>query len=272
MKKAYPIIAAICFILFPFLHFYFFRQFGWIHFAFVAAGMFIITVLIIVQKPPELKDLADVEGQKFFGEKKKRTFKQKLVFYLVVFLVLCIIYFLLQKQITGFVQSNPWILSTFDHMKDEIATKTLLGLLYVSFLGALFFLSFPLEIVFFFYHQAGHPGLYLVLICTLGSLAGFVFNYVFGFLVGKKVMSLFFKENYEKMKHIFEKFGGFVLVFGNIIPFPIEVVVMIAGAMRYSFKRFLLYSFVGKIIKFTLLFILHGYITETVIPFFNSLI
>lgn len=270
MKKAYPTLIAICFILFPLLYFVFFKHFGWVQFGFVAAGAFVIIVMLIVQKPPEIKDLTEFEGKTIFGEKKKRPFKQKLLLYLVIFLVLCIAYFILQKQITDFVQSNPWILDTFDHVKGEIASKTLLGLFYISFLGALFFLSFPLELVFFYYHEAGHPGLYLVFICTIGSLAGFVFNYVSGFIFGKKVMSMFFKENYEKMKHIFEKFGGVVLVFGNIIPFPIEVVVMIAGAMRYNFKKFILYSFVGKIIKFSLLFFLHGYITETAIPLFSS--
>jgi len=49
------------------------------------------------------------------------------------------------------------------------------------------------------------------------------------------------------------KVGSFLIFFGNIIIFPIELFSFAVGAAKYPYKKFLLYTVIGKIIKFAIM-------------------
>ena len=102
-------------------------------------------------------------------------------------------------------------------------------------------------------------------------MLGMIANYGIGRLMGERVLKYFLKEKYDHFMKTFNKFGGAIIVLGNILPSPIEVVSIFLGATKYNFKKFIIYTTIGKIAKFYLIYSARNYFVEEVIPTFQNL-
>lgn len=184
----------------------------------------------------------------------------KVIKWLYILLLIFIIYMFYHKitsTIMDYFNSNPSIYNNFLYFSSQIKNSTLAGLFYISILGAIFFLAIPMEAIFIYYLSSTfHSTFFIISIIVLGSIIGLTINYFIGWILGDKVLKKFFeKENYDKYKNYITKYGGFVLVIGNIIPSPIEPLTLLYGSFNYSYKKFLILCLIGRIIKYTLLFI-----------------
>ncbi len=207
------------------------------------------------------------------SSKKTKTVVKLLYIFLLVFLI----YFFYHKitlKIMEIFQSNPTLYNDFLYFSSQIKNSTLEGLLYISILGALFFLAIPMEAIFIYYLSSTfHGAFFIILIIVLGSLIGLSINYFLGWILGDKVLKKFFeKENYDKYKNYIDKYGGAVLVIGNIIPSPIEPLTLLYGSFNYSYKKFFILALIGRIIKYTLLFIAFYFFWDQIIFFYEELL
>lgn len=196
---------------------------------------------------------------------------------LYILLLVFIIYFFYHNitlKIMEFFESNPTLYNDFLYFSSQIKNSTLSGLLYISILGALFFLAIPMEAVFIYYLSSTfHSAFAIIIIIVIGSVIGLTINYFIGWMLGSKVLKRFFeKENYEKYKNYIDKYGGIVLVIGNVIPSPLEPLTLLYGSFNYSYKKFLIFSLIGRILKYTLLFIAFYFFWDQIIFFYEELI
>lgn len=203
------------------------------------------------------------------AEKRRRYLKW--AFWILLLVALYFGFGWLKEQLLLLLQQNPTVWSYYKAIEAEIASKSLLGLFYAAFFGALFFVTLPVEIIFLFYLGLNYYFVQILVITLIGNLLGIAFNYFVGWLVGPKVLRWFMKEEtYHKFQKKIDKAGIFIVIVGNIIPFPIEPFTVFLGAVRFGFVRLMLWTALGKIVKFGLLWLGYKYFVQYVGPYIST--
>ncbi len=93
----------------------------------------------------------------------------------------------------------------------------------------------------------------IVLIATLGSLAGSIISYFLGKFFGREVFLKFGKYVFLEKHHLdiahswFEKFGGKTVFFCRFVPAIRHVISIPAGIAEMNFAKFALYTFAGAL-------------------------
>jgi len=98
----------------------------------------------------------------------------------------------------------------------------------------------------------------LFLAATIGNTVGSVGNYYLGlkgetFLARKKILK---KEKVIKTKRIFDKYGGYSLLF-SWVPIIGDPITIVAGMLRYNIKKFIYLTLISKGVRY--LFVIGSY-------------
>jgi membrane protein YqaA with SNARE-associated domain len=202
-------------------------------------------------------------------EKRKKYLKW--LFWIVVIVIIYFAFGWLREQALLLLQQNATVWALYLAIEAEIASRSLLGLFYAAFFGALFFLALPVELIFLYYLGLNYYFIQVLTITLIGNLLGIAFDYFIGWLIGPKVLQWFMKKaTYHKFQQKIDKAGAFIVIVGNIIPFPIEPFTVFLGAMRYGFFKLMLYTGIGKIVKFVLLWLGYKYFVQYVGPHIST--
>lgn len=203
------------------------------------------------------------------AEKRKRYLKW--AFWILVIILVYFFFGWIKEQLFALMQQNDTVWAIYLAIEAEIAARSLLGLFYAAFFGALFFIALPVEIIFLYYLGLNYYFVQVLTITLLGNLLGITFDYFIGWLIGPKILQWFMKkESYHKFQQKIAKAGAFIVIVGNIIPFPIEPFTVFLGAMRYGYLRLMLYTGIGKLIKFVLLWLGLKYFIKYVSPYIST--
>lgn len=231
-----------------------------------------------VRSSPE-SDVLPSQRSKGSSAPKRKTKTQvqmpkNLNMYIIILLII-ILYFTYNQIILFFLEilkANPQLYSFYLYVEAQIANTTYTGLFAMAVLGSLFFLSLPSEILFIYYLSVGKSALIVFVVMVVGSLIGLAFNYFFGMLVGERLLKFMFKKNFEKYRNMINKYGGYLLFFGNIFPGPIELLSLFYGAFKYNFRYYLYLSMVGRAIKFGIILILYFVFWDQLLVYYDALI
>ena len=180
-------------------------------------------------------------------------FTDKLLLFILIISAVYVGYLYLQEDILRVLQMNQYVWAVFSHIIGEISRRTLMGLFYASFFGSLFFIFIPLEFLFLYYLTLGYSVPVMIALALIGNLMGLCIDYLFGFTLGARVVKFFFRKNFEKFHSLITKWGAIIILGGNVIPFPIQVVSVIVGSARYSFKKFFIFTMIGVLAKLSIL-------------------
>lgn len=211
------------------------------------------------------------------SDKKKKSLPKipNLKIYILLLLVV-VLYFSYNHIIFFFLNLlslNPTIYSHYIFIEDQILNSTLVGLLFLSILGSLFFLALPSEIIFIFYlSETQRNPIFVLLIMIVGNLVGLMINYFVGWLLGQNIVKFFFKKNFENYKSKVDDYGGFVLLLGNIFPGPIELLSVFYGAFKFPFRYYMFLSLVGRTLKYMLLFVMYLFFWDQLVFMYESFI
>jgi len=208
--------------------------------------------------------------------KKSKKPKKKLKWGLIIIILVLIYIFYNQILLyfLNYLKTNPTMYSNYLYITDQISNNTLKGYFFVSILGSLFFLLLPSEALFIYYlNSTSHNFILLILIMILGNLIGLIFNYLFGRLLGENILKLIFGEgSFSKYKEKIDKYGGYFILFGNILPGPIEFISVFFGGFKFNFKRYIFLTFMGRLIKYIIIFLLFHFFWDTLIFSYNDFI
>jgi membrane protein YqaA with SNARE-associated domain len=102
----------------------------------------------------------------------------------------------------------------------------------------------------------------LFIVATAGNTLGSLVNYYIGlkgekFLVRKKILK---KEKVLKTKRIFDKYGGYSLLF-SWVPIIGDPITIVAGMLFYNLKKFIYLTLISKGIRY--LFVILSYYLYT---------
>ena len=83
---------------------------------------------------------------------------------------------------------------------------------------------------------------------------GMAFNDSVSWLVGKSGDIIVKRtKRIESIEKIIHKYGAYALFFWSLIPFPYDLIGLIAGYLEMPYKKFITATFLGKFVRFILL-------------------
>jgi membrane protein DedA with SNARE-associated domain len=116
----------------------------------------------------------------------------------------------------------------------------------VHFAGYLFFLLMPVEALVPVYQGEGHAGVTLILVAVSTALAAQVIDYSIGRAVKEgSIHELIGEKRYVRFKAKIDEWGGWAILFFNLLPLSSPNMLLVAGMTRFSARRAFLFSMVG---------------------------
>lgn len=214
------------------------------------------------------------KNRRDFLSKKTNEQILKRVKWILIIAVIIVLYFSYDRIVLFFfdmLKQSPTMYNQYLYLESEVQNSTITGIYFISILAALFFLVLPSELIFIHFLSADSYGAGTIIILTLlGCLTGLSINYFFGRFVGEGILKLIFKKKFEIYKKRIEDYGGYVLLFGNIFPGPIEVLAVFYGGFKFDYLKFLYLSLIGRCIKYGLLFIAFYFYWDQITFFYDS--
>lgn len=192
----------------------------------------------------------------------------------VIILILILLYFSYNQLILLFLNlmsSHPTLYAAYLYLESQISNSTSIGLFTVAVLGSLFFLSLPSELLFIYYLNSAPQNVFVIFgLMLAGNLVGLVFNYLFGWLLGERVLRFFFRKNFDKYQERVLKYGGVVLFFGNILPGPIELLSIFYGGFKYRFSYYVYLCLAGRAFKYMILFVIYVLYWDQLVSYYYA--
>lgn len=180
---------------------------------------------------------------------------RKLLLWLGVFGLFFLLISIFQDDILGLIRKSPALWSVYSHIAEQVEGRTLLGLFYGSFIGALFFVVVPLEPLYFYYLQLDYSPVWLILLMLVSSVLGLFVNYLIGAAFGSTLLARFAPERFEKVNRAMERWGGGIVFLSNVVLFvPVQVISLVIGSTRLGARRFLLWTFCGRLVYLLMLY------------------
>lgn len=146
----------------------------------------------------------------------------------------------------------------FEELFANLANFGYLGIFLISLIGTATII-FPLPAAVFVFGAAAvlNP-LILGIVAGLGAAIGELTGYFMGY-AGEKIGEKKIKERVERIKKLFKKYGGFlILVVFAATPLPDDIVGIVGGFLKYEIGKFFVAVLIGKII-FHLILAYGGY-------------
>jgi membrane protein YqaA with SNARE-associated domain len=115
--------------------------------------------------------------------------------------------------------------------------------------------------------------IYYAVMATVGSVLGGYLTYRLGRKGGEKALEQKFSERkLKKTFKIFERWGFASIAIPAVLPPPIPLVpfLLVAGAMKYSVKKFLIAMTLGRMVRYTILAYLGGHYGRKMLPFLTA--
>ncbi|MDA3854628.1 MAG: VTT domain-containing protein [Candidatus Woesearchaeota archaeon] len=202
---------------------------------------------------------------------KKSSKKLKWIIILSLAFVLYLFYDQIMLYFLSMLQKNPTFYKQYLYVQSNIVNQTLIGLFFSSIFGAIFFLVLPSEALFiYFLNSTQYFPVLIIVIMICGNITGLLFNYLFGRMLGERVLRWMFKKNFESYKEKVLRYGGVILFVGNIFPGPIEVLSVFYGGFKFSFARYIFLAFMGRLLKYVILFLLFIFFWDQIINYYDS--
>jgi len=140
------------------------------------------------------------------------------------------------------------------YLVDTIGALGYFGIFALMFLESTFF-PFPSEAIIipagYLAFQGEMDLSLIILIGTLGSVAGAIFNYYFAIIFGRKFLLKYGKyffvspETLDKLEKFFAKHGEISTFNGRLIPAIRQLISLPAGLARMDMFKFIIYSALG---------------------------
>ena len=193
---------------------------------------------------------------------------------ILILVLLYVFYAPVTFAVIAFLEQYPTLYSYFLYIQSQIEGATLMGLFFFSIMGTLFFLILPSEgIILYYFASTDHFILYVLLFALAGNAIGMSFNYLFGRILGQRILIfLFGKENFVRYGRGVRRYGGYLLFIGNILPGPIEFISVFYGGFRFSYKRYIYLVLMGRLFKYVILFILFLYFWHDIVYYYDSIV
>lgn len=131
------------------------------------------------------------------------------------------------------------------------APLTTSQLFVTGFVGGLFFIPLPLEIITYMSIVRGSPPLESALAVVIGFLLSNIFNYVVGWRLSGFVKTLISTKKMYAMRRKVNRYGSYAVFGINVILAPAPLLTLALGIVRYNLTRLFVLMAVANVVKFS---------------------
>jgi len=186
----------------------------------------------------------------------------KLRFALITIIVLGLLASLIIMYVIFFKESDIALFNFVErvlaHVQSHIAAGSVQGILYVSVLGGLFFVTLPLEVFFITFLKSGVSPYSLIAFYLGGFAFSFTLNYIIGSQLNEISMKIITPKKFYKFKGLLNKYGPMSILVFNLIPFfPAQPLSAILGVFKYNKAKFYTYFIAGELVKYSAIAIIY---------------
>jgi membrane protein YqaA with SNARE-associated domain len=123
----------------------------------------------------------------------------------------------------------------------------MMGLLLIALISSI--IPIPTEFVVLGLLDVGKKPELVLIIFTLGSIAGSYIGYILGKYELRKIIPFHDKEKEKRMQKHFRKYGALLLLIHPWIPIVGDLAPMVAGIENYESRKFIILISISKTIK-----------------------
>ncbi len=112
---------------------------------------------------------------------------------------------------------------------------------------------FPIPTAFFVTPATvlGADPFWVAVIAALGSLLGAVIGYALGYYLGHPVaLKVLKKKHLERVEEWYGKWGEWIVLIAAAGPIPFKIVTWCSGIFELDFKKFMVFSAIGRTFQF----------------------
>jgi len=174
--------------------------------------------------------------------------------------------------------SMEWA-SLGDSLESTARQFGLPGLFFASIIAnATIFLPVPIDFVVFLFGKADLYGLgvftplAMALVVALGAAIGEFSGYLIG-LFGVKSVEKMKREEIKqivKKENEINKYGGLVVFFGALTPFPFDMIGIASGLIKFDAHKFFIACFLGKLLRYIIIAYAGMYSIDYLLGFFGG--
>ncbi len=140
-------------------------------------------------------------------------------------------------------------------------TTSLTAFIIIHFAGYLFFILSAVELLFIHMVISGYNPYLLIFLALATAIPAQAIDYHIGKLASDKVIrDIIGEKRYEKSRGRIEKYGNPALFIFNVFPLSSPILILVAGMLKYDYKKVLLYSITGLTIKYSVIVLALTYI------------
>ncbi|MEM5811436.1 MAG: VTT domain-containing protein [Candidatus Aenigmatarchaeota archaeon] len=154
--------------------------------------------------------------------------------------------------LTLFIQYSVAITISEESLKKVINSLGYVGIFLSSLVFSLsLFLPIPLYIPMIAIAIAkDFNPIATILLASIGSSIGEITSYLIGLGAYTKLEKF---KSIKKFRKLFDKYGSVIIIILSFLPFA-DIAGILAGSSKYEFKKFFIFTFVGKLLKMYLIF------------------
>lgn len=138
-------------------------------------------------------------------------------------------------------------------VRASIVETTPMGLFYGHFLGGIFFVPSPDEVIFYYGLLKGNSFILALISAITGYLLAQILNYFLGYKLGEYLMPFVSKKKMYKARRYVNKYGSYAIFIFNLIPSPAPLITFALGIAKYNFKKLFILTLLGKLLKYLIL-------------------
>src|SRR6056300_1237232 len=114
-----------------------------------------------------------------------------------------------------------------------------------------------------------HKYIKYAFLAALMSTIGAVFGYILGYYLEEKIIKSFV--DVSEFIPIYEKYGALIILIGAITPLPFKIVTVASGVFKINFIFLIIYSFIGRYIRYQIIALLTYYYGSKMINAFQKI-
>jgi len=142
---------------------------------------------------------------------------------------------------------------------NESGETDLFWFAFIHFLGYLFFLLMPVEMVFIMYLPHQNGVLTILSIAMATAVFAQLIDYFIGYTFSNNVINKWIgKKRFEKAENKIKKYGNWVVFAFNVTPLSSPIIALAAGMVKHPLGQLLLYSISGLFLKYLILSLILG--------------
>ena len=133
---------------------------------------------------------------------------------------------------------------------NDLGSLSPLSVFYLSFIGGLFFVPGPTEVLYATAIVRGGPILLTFVSVIAGTILSHWINYAVGMKFSTLMLRLVSKKKVYRMRRVINRYGSYAIILFVLSPLPSGTLAVALGLAKYNVRRFLTLMFAGFIAKY----------------------